>query len=129
MTARRHLAAWTTAVLTLFAGAARAEEPPKAKPAEQTWAGTLVVQPGLELKLVLHIHQDAKGALTATMDSPDQGANGLAVDSVTYEKGEATLTSKVMAAKFVARPSADGKTLEGTFTQGGKDFVDWQAGV
>ena len=46
-----------------------------------TWQGTLRVQ-GFELRLVFN--SDTTGTLTATMDSPDQNAYGIAVDSVSF---------------------------------------------
>ena len=86
---------------------------------EGDWQGTLKITADLSLKLVYHIKKAADGTYTATMDSPDQGAKGLKVDSIKYENGTATLTSKQIGAEFVGKPKVDGKSIEGTFTQGG----------
>ena len=42
---------------------------------EGTWLGTLK-EPGFELRIVFHITRDSTGALTATLDSPDQAVIG-----------------------------------------------------
>ena len=44
------------------------------------WKGTIDAA-GTKLDLVLHI-STKDGALSATLDSPDQGATGLAIDSI-----------------------------------------------
>ncbi|MBK8055574.1 MAG: alpha/beta hydrolase [Saprospiraceae bacterium] len=47
------------------------------------WNGILDIQ-GKQVRLVFHIKEDDE-KLTATMDSPDQGAKGIPVSSVTFE--------------------------------------------
>ena len=46
------------------------------EPVEGSWLGTLQTG-GVELRIVFHISQDSVGVLTATLDSPDQGATGI----------------------------------------------------
>ena len=43
---------------------------------EGAWTGKLQL-PGASLRIVLHVKAAAAGAYTATLDSPDQGANGI----------------------------------------------------
>jgi hypothetical protein len=43
---------------------------------EGSWAGKLQL-PGVSLRIVLHVKAAAAGAYTATLDCPDQGANGI----------------------------------------------------
>ena len=59
---------------------------PKIVGPEQVWEGKLSVGAGLSLRIVFHIGKSANGKLMATMDSPDQEAKGLKVDSVTLDK-------------------------------------------
>ena len=47
------------------------------------WNGILEVQ-GTQLRLVFNISQTEKG-YSSTMDSPDQGAKGIPVTSISYE--------------------------------------------
>ena len=44
------------------------------------WQGTIKTGMG-ELRLVLHVTKNADGTLKATVDSPDQNAAGVAIDS------------------------------------------------
>ena len=79
------------------------------------WLGALEVQ-GVSLRLVFHVERSDDG-LTATLDSVDQGANGIPVSSVTFVDG--TLTAKIQAVGggYEGILQEDG-TLEGTWTQG-----------
>jgi uncharacterized protein len=82
------------------------------------WKGTLKT-PGPELQLALHIQQASAGAYTATLDSVDQGANGIPVSSITFEENKLKLQFDRMKAGYEATLSEDGKTLTGTWSQGG----------
>ena len=67
---------------SLFASiafAASQEQIVQVKP-DGDWKGTIDAA-GTKLDLVLHI-SSKDGALNATLDSPDQGATGLAIDSI-----------------------------------------------
>ena len=46
----------------------------------QHWEGILKVRPGTELRLVVNIKTDERGAMVATLDSPDEGIEGLKLD-------------------------------------------------
>jgi fermentation-respiration switch protein FrsA (DUF1100 family) len=87
---------------------------------EGSWIGKLEPLPNVALTLVFHVKKADDGSLSATMDSPDQGATGLKVDSVTLDGPNATLEMKAIGARYEATLSDDGKTLAGTFTQGGR---------
>jgi len=86
-----------------------------------TWNGTLVV-PGAQLPIVFHITEAEDGGLTATMDSPAQGATGLAVSEASFAEGHLRLYSAVVQGEFVGDLSADGHTLVGKWRQGGGAF-------
>jgi fermentation-respiration switch protein FrsA (DUF1100 family) len=82
-----------------------------------TWLGTLDVGV-MKLRVVFHVATSA-GGLTATLDSPDQGAYGIPVDQVEYSAP----TLRIVASKRNLRYEGklEGARLTGTFTQG-KDF-------
>ncbi len=82
-----------------------------------TWEGTLSV-PGRTLKVVFHIHAAAAGGFAATMDSPDQGAHGIPVDSVTLAGGTVRLEVKTVRGFFEGRLTGS-STLAGTWHQPG----------
>lgn len=82
------------------------------------WSGTLSVGPQ-SLRLVFHISQTDNG-YTATMDSPDQGASGIAMSHVTYVDNLLTVELRVAGMAFKGKP--EGNTINGTFSQAGKAF-------
>ncbi|MEE8487838.1 MAG: hypothetical protein V3S56_06690, partial [Gemmatimonadota bacterium] len=83
------------------------------------WTGSLNAG-GTELFLVLHItEQDS--TLAATMDSPDQGAYGIAASSAVIDNDTLTVEFAAIGGKFVAGFSETG-TLDGTWTQSGQAF-------
>jgi hypothetical protein len=85
---------------------------------EGNWQGTLAV-PGGSLPIVFHITQ-TDGRLTATMDSPAQGALGIPVDTVTFEDGHLTLGITAIGGGYEGDLAND--TLTGAWSQSGMSF-------
>jgi len=86
-----------------------------------TWNGTLSVM-GHELRIVFNIATDGE-TYTATMDSPDQGATGLPVSSVTLENNQLRMSISIPQAppaEFTGEVSEN--TITGTFRQMGQAF-------
>lgn len=83
------------------------------------WEGKLELSPLYSLKLVLHIH-DVDGNLSATMDSPDQGAMGIPVDRVTFDDGTLTFDLANLGIEYIGK--MDEEIIKGTFTQQGHSF-------
>lgn len=83
------------------------------------WTGTLKT-PAPELRLAVHVQQTEAGKLTATMDSIDQGANGIPVSGVSFEGDRLQLDIQAVKGRFDGRLSDDGKTLSGVWSQGGR---------
>jgi len=81
------------------------------------WAGSLSFG-GAELRVVVKIVRAPDGALKATMDSPDQGAKDIPVDSVWIEGSKLSFTVKVVNGSFAGAFNADTQEIEGTWTQG-----------
>ncbi|ANH79769.1 peptidase S9 [Niabella ginsenosidivorans] len=79
------------------------------------WKGALDVQ-GTKIALIFHLKNDNNG-LTATMDSPDQGASGIPVDSVHF--AENTLGLGIKAAGISYKGTLNNNTITGEFHQGG----------
>lgn len=80
------------------------------------WNGTLEMA-GLRLRL--NVKDAANGKLTATLDSLDQNANGIPVDSIALEARAVKFEIKVIGAKYEGTLSVDNQEIVGTFTQGG----------
>ena len=83
---------------------------------EGQWNGVLDIQ-GTQLRLVFNITKTATG-IAATMDSPDQGAKGLATTSARFEKSVLTIVAKNMQMTYVGTLDAT-NTIKGKFKQGG----------
>src|SRR5678815_1236097 len=81
------------------------------------WKGTLDAA-GTKLDLVLHI-SSKDGALSATLDSPDQGATGLSIDSISVTGKSLRFEMKSLGANYEGVFSADGSQIEGQFSQQG----------
>ncbi|MFP9115556.1 alpha/beta hydrolase family protein [Flavobacterium sp. RHBU_3] len=75
---------------------------------------SLLSFPGGQLHINLHITKAEKG-YTATMDSPDQGANGIPVTTIDFENN--TLVWGIPAGGINYKGTLEGKTIKGTFTQ------------
>ena len=80
------------------------------------WQGTLSAN-GAELRLVLHIMKGADGALKATLDSVDQGANGIPVSSISLKDSKLNLGLNAVHGTYEGKVATDGKTITGTWSQ------------
>jgi pimeloyl-ACP methyl ester carboxylesterase len=81
------------------------------------WAGAL--DAGMKLRLVVHLTLK-DGAWSGTMDSLDQGANGMPINSIIIIDG-ATLRFEMAAigGRYEGTMSDDGQSIKGTWSQGG----------
>ncbi len=102
----------------------RTSAPPKTqhKPAaasdiDGVWLGTLGAGIG-KLRLAFHITNTEDG-LTATMDSLDQGANGLPVTTVMRNGASIKMELKQIGGAFEGKIGTGLTTMEGTWTQNG----------
>jgi fermentation-respiration switch protein FrsA (DUF1100 family) len=82
---------------------------------EGIWMGTLKVSL-MELRVVFKISRNENGSLVAKMDSPDQGAENIPVDKVTFENGNMHLESKVIQGSYDGKMKTD-DLIEGTWQQ------------
>ena len=106
--------------LSLVTVFATQEQTVQVKP-EGDWRGTLDAGVA-KLDLVLHIVKK-DGTLTATLDSPDQGATGLAVDSITLNGKTLRFEMKSLGAEYEGTFSSDESKIEGEFRQQGQKFL------
>ena len=97
-----------------------APKPAKPSDIDGDWLGTLDTGMG-KLRLVLHITNTEDG-LTATMDSPDQGVNGIPVNSITRTGGEFKFDMKSIGGTYDGTIGADLGTISGTWAQMGKSW-------
>src|SRR5690554_2050034 len=97
--ATRAARGFAACVLLLGAGNLAAQVPGASDPIVGSWSGSLAVQPGVELTLVFHISAEDTG-YSATLDSPDQGAVGVPVPSVSFDGSTLRLELPSLAASF-----------------------------
>src|SRR5262245_4205729 len=95
-----------------------AAAPVASDPIKPLWMGTLEV-PGGKLRLVLHFARGDDGIITATLDSIDQSANGLKVDTANFKDGKLTLEMKSFGARFEGTANKEGTEVTGQWIQGG----------
>ena len=82
------------------------------------WNGELDVQ-GQKLRLVLHLTKNPDGKLLGTIDSLDQGANGIPVSSVDQTGDNVKLDLSGIAAGYEGKLNAAATEIIGEWKQGG----------
>jgi len=80
------------------------------------WLGTLSTN-GVELHLALHISKAADGSLKATVDSLDQGANGIPVGPITLVDSKLNFTVAAVNGGYEGKVNSGGTVITGTWTQ------------
>lgn len=85
-----------------------------------TWNGALSIG-GMNLPLVLHISMEESGSLTATMDSPQQGAKGIPVQEVKLTQDTLYLNIRAIGGVYTGNVSG-AETIDGHWKQGGQSF-------
>lgn len=83
-----------------------------------TWKGTL----GGQLEVVFHLRRGGEGALSATMDVPAQGAEGLPVSTAAATGDSLRLEVASAGIVFAGQVQDDGETVEGTWQQNGQSL-------
>jgi hypothetical protein len=112
---------WSQAVQLELAFKRAAPKPPVApSDIDGTWTGTLAIG-ATPLRVVLHLTNTAAG-LTATMDSPDQGVNGIPVAAVTRDGLSLKLDVRANGGAFAGTIDARLIAIEGAWSQGGRSW-------
>jgi bla regulator protein blaR1 len=83
-----------------------------------TWQGTL--HAGRDLRTVVKIAKGPDGTYTALFYSIDQGGDGLPVTKITVDGSNVKMTLALIDGIYEGKLSGDGKTINGTWTQGPK---------
>lgn len=83
-----------------------------------TWMGPLTFM-GTQLRIAFNFSLADDGSLVATIDSIDQSANDIPVDTVTYEGGVIKLASSAVAAEYEGTLDAAGNEIKGEWKQSG----------
>ncbi len=86
---------------------------------EGIWEGQLKV-PGTELRIVFNISKNQDGALTATLDSPDQGVTDIPIEEVIFKDNTLHLEVKSAGGIFEGKVNQDFLVIEGEWKQSGQ---------
>lgn len=101
--------------LTLLSTAANAQEEPTQLAG--IWQGALELPAGQRLRLVVKLKEEG-GALTGTLDSVDQGARDMPIDSVQLENRRLVFTMRAIGGRYEGELASSGDELVGTWSQG-----------
>ena len=101
-------------ILGLAGGARQANPTPSVV---GVWSGKLQAG-GASLLVVLHVTKSDSGALEVALDSPQQGAMGLAGSDVTLNGDKLSFKIPAVNGSYTGTIGADGKTISGTWSQG-----------
>jgi uncharacterized protein len=91
------------------------------------WNGTLNTGAG-ELRLVLHLTKNPDGTFKATLDSVDQGANGIPVTSATLKDSTLNLKVDAVNGSYQGKVNPAATEIAGTWTQGANLKLDFHRG-
>jgi hypothetical protein len=84
------------------------------------WFGRISAD-GNDLRIVFHLKLIEKDSLTATLDSPDQGAKDIPVGQVILDKKKLVIQAPGLNGEYNGTITGD-STMEGTWSQNGADF-------
>jgi hypothetical protein len=85
---------------------------------EGSWAGTLKIS-NVELRIVFNVIKDSSGKFLANLDSPDQGAYGIAVDEVIVKNDSIKFIVRVVQGFYAGKIFPDSMKISGMWNQGG----------
>ncbi|HEY8574561.1 hypothetical protein [Phenylobacterium sp.] len=111
------LAAITRRLALAALAGALAATPAAAQTYDGDWAGVLEVPNGTKLRLALHVKTEG-GETKAVLESLDQQAT-IPATAVKTDGGELQILFMPIMGELKGKLSADGKTLDGSWTQGG----------
>jgi uncharacterized protein len=83
------------------------------------WEGTMSAG-GQSFRIVFHFTQTKEGALTATLESPDQGAGAMAIDKVEFKDAALHFEITAIAAAYDGVYDKAKDEISGTWKQSGQ---------
>ena len=96
------------------------QQPESPRKIEGDWEGTLDAG-AMKLRLIVHIvRKDA--ALSATLDTPDQGHTGLPIDTITVSGAAVRFEMKSLGGLYEGQLTKDDSEIDGKWSQGGQTF-------
>lgn len=93
-----------------------------APPVVGDWQGRLNAG-GSSLRVVLHVTEDSAGKLSGTLDSPDQGATGIAISSISFKQPGLHFEIERLASSYDGKMNEHNSEIAGEWKQGGGSFA------
>ncbi len=106
------------AILIILPGKLSAQDLATKKSVTGSWLGKLAAN-GMDLRVIFNLKLE-KDSLTVTLDSPDQGASGIAAGPVILDKKKIVIQAPGIKGEYVG--TIKGDSLIGTWTQNGGSF-------
>jgi hypothetical protein len=97
-----------------------AQNTPAKKNVTGSWLGRLSAN-GMDLRVVFNLKLTEMDSLIVTLDSPDQGAEGIAAGPVILDNLKLVIKAPDINGEYSGIVSSD-STIEGTWTQNGGTF-------
>jgi uncharacterized protein len=88
---------------------------------EGSWQGTLDAGNG-SVRVVLHFSESKGGSFTGTLDSPDQGAAGIEMDTVTFREPDLHFDIARIGSKYDGKMDKGDSGITGQWQQGGSSL-------
>ena len=110
-----------TLLTSFVALSALAFDEPATNKLTGNWLGTLDAG-GAKLRLLFKISQTSSGVLNGKVDSLDQGARDLPINSITVKEGKVNLEVKSVGGSYEGTLDAGAKKLEGMWRQSGQEL-------
>ncbi len=85
------------------------------------WEGKIDTGDG-SLRVIVHLSQAADGTLNGSLDSPDQGATGTAIDTITYEEPDLHFAIQSFGSTFEGEMNHDHSEIAGVWKQSGRSL-------
>lgn len=85
------------------------------------WNGAIAAG-GSSLHIVVHVTQTADGKLAGTLDSPDQGASGIAMTTISFTVPDFHFEIQSIAGTYDGKLDKDNATIVGTWKQAGNEL-------
>jgi uncharacterized protein len=107
-------------ILIMISNSLSAQTASSKKKVTGSWSGKLSAN-GIELRIVFNLKLVEKDSLTATLDSPDQGAKDIPCGQVTLDKQKLIIKAPKINGEYSGIVTGD-STINGTWTQTGATF-------
>lgn len=112
----------STALISVITGSpfpARAAEEPVM--IAGSWEGSIRIQ-GSGLRIVFNISGSEEGALSGTLDSPDQGATGIPISEITVRGDSLFIDVSVVGGRFAGKYDGQRDIFAGSWNQSSMEF-------